>query len=375
MTASSPAVRLASELIAFDTGAPDGGEEACAYFVGALLEQAGFSVHYQPAAPGQVNCIARLPGRGDGSALCLCGHLDTVPAHSAAWTTDPHTPVIVDGRLYGRGASDMKGGIAAIVIAALDQAARRLSQRDLLLVFTAGEESGCLGARVLCRQPELLGDVGALIIAEPTSNRPMLGHKGALWLEAVTRGVAAHGSMPERGVNAIYRAARSVLRLEALEFPGASHPILGRPTVNVGTIAGGSRINIVPDFARIEIDIRTIPGMDHEQVREEVAAALGASVEIQLLLGAPGVWTEADNPWVRSVFAIATAILGSSPQVGAVPYFTDASVLLPALAHPPALILGPGDAAMAHKSDECCTVALIDEAVELYGQVIQAWCG
>src|SRR6266498_2846770 len=135
----------------------------------------------------------------------------------------------------------------------------------------AGEETGSEGAFALARRG-MRGQAGALVVAEPTTNRPLCGHKGALWLKATTRGVTAHGSMPEKGVNAIYAAARAVGRLEAFDFNVARHPVMGAPTLNVGTLHGGLNLNSVPDRAEIGIDIRTIPGMLHGLLRDQIAS-------------------------------------------------------------------------------------------------------
>ena len=132
---------------------------------------------------------------------------------------------------------------------------------ELVLIITAGEETGCTGAAALIRgEAQCCPQVGALVVAEPTGNQLLVGHKGALWLEAVTTGVTAHGSMPEKGVNAVYKAARAVTALQDFDFNFARHDVLGNPTLNVGAISGGLNINSVPDRAVIGIDIRTIPG-------------------------------------------------------------------------------------------------------------------
>src|SRR5437588_407730 len=161
----------------------------------------------------------------------------------------------------------MKSGVAAIVAAALQLSRARLRGPGMTLVLVAGEETGCEGAAHLARTPGALGRAGALVVAEPTGIQPVIGHKGALWLRARFRGVTAHGSMPERGVNAVVKAARAVLKLADLRFDVAPDPLLGAPTLNVGTFAGGLNLNSVPDEAVIGIDLRTIPAQRHAQVR------------------------------------------------------------------------------------------------------------
>jgi succinyl-diaminopimelate desuccinylase len=204
------------------------------------------------------------------------------------------------------------------------------------------------------------GQAGALVVAEPTTNRPLCRHKGALWLKTTTRGVTAHGSMPDKGVNAIYAAARAVGRLEAFDF-------------NVGTLHGGLNINSVPDRAEIGIDIRTIPGMGHGLLRDHIASYLGPEVELAPVVDVESVWTDPAHPWMREVFCGDGQ--DNVPIVETAPYFTDASALTPALGDVPTLILGPGHAHMAHQTDEWCECSRIEEAVAIYARLIAAWCG
>jgi succinyl-diaminopimelate desuccinylase len=369
-------VRLTQELVRLDTVNPTSPERPCAELLGGLLEAAGFRVSRHEFAPGRTSIAARLDA-GGGAPLCLAGHLDTVPLGKAPWSRDPFAAEIAGGRLYGRGSSDMKSGVAALACAALEVARSRPRRAGLLVAFVAGEETGCEGSAHLARSAGL-GRAGALLVGEPTGNQPLTGHKGALWLRARTRGVTAHGSMPERGVNAVYRAARAVTFLESWRFAAAPDPLLGAPTLNVGTISGGMNLNSVPDEAVVGIDIRTVPGQRHEAVRADLArglAGLGFEVELEPVVDVEGVRTDAADPWVESVFEACARVLGRRPEPAAAPYFTDAAALAPALGGPPALILGPGELALAHQTDEWCETAKIEAAATLYGEVARRWCG
>jgi succinyl-diaminopimelate desuccinylase len=243
-----------------------------------------------------------------------------------------------------------------------------------MLVITAGEETGCSGAEALVRANGQLGQVGALVVAEPTGNKPLVGHKGALWLEAETRGVTAHGSMPEQGVNAVYKAARAVAALQEFDFNVARHDVLGGPTINVGTIQGGLNINSVPDRAIIGIDIRNIPAQSHAQIREQLTSYLGRDVTLRTLLDAKSVWTDPHHPWISEVFQVAWNVEGVGDDIGAAPYFTDASVLTPAFGSPPTVIIGPGELALGHQTNEYCLVSRIERATEMYAQLVRNWC-
>jgi succinyl-diaminopimelate desuccinylase len=372
--ATTRAVELTRQLIRFHTINPDNPEQPCSEYLGRLLESAGFRVDRHEFAPKRTSLVARLNGGANANPLVFAGHVDTVPLGARKWSVDPFAAEIGEGKLYGRGSSDMKSGVAAFVVAALELATRMPGTAGLTLLVLAGEETGCEGAFHLAQQSGALGRAGALVVAEPSSNRPLVGHKGALWLKGLTRGVTAHGSMPERGVNAIYLAARAVLQLQQFRFEVAEDPLLGLPTLNVGTIRGGLNVNSVPDQAEIGIDIRTVPGQDHRAIREALAAALGSGVEIRSVIDVPGMRTPSEDPWVQEVFELMTSILGRRPEPQAASYFTDASALTPAYGGVPTLVLGPGEPSQAHQTDEFCALERIEQAVEAYSCIARRWC-
>jgi len=369
------AIALTQDLVRFNTINPPGAERACAEHLAGLLEPVGFAVELIPFGERRAQLVARIGGADDRSPLGFTGHLDTVPLGAQPWSVDPFAAEIADGKLYGRGSSDMKSGVAAFVAACMALADRLKGTPGVLLVITAGEETGCSGAAELAKEKARLGKVGAFVVAEPTGNRPLVGHKGALWLEAETVGVTAHGSMPEKGVNAIYKAARAVTALQVFDFNVARHEKLGAPTLNVGTIQGGLNINSVPDRALIGIDIRTIPAQTHAQIRAQLASYLGPEVTLRTLMDAQSIWSDPQGSWMREVFEVAQAVAGVGDQIAAAPYFTDASELTPTLGNPPTVILGPGELALAHQTDEYCLVSRIEEATELYAQLVLRWCG
>ncbi len=374
MATSLDALQLTKDLMRINTVNPPGNEEYCARTIAKILEDAGFRARYHAYADKRLNVIADIGGDGAKPPLCFTGHLDVVPLGAAPWTRNPFAGETETGRLFGRGSSDMKSGVAAFVVAACRLAPRLADTAGLELVITAGEEQGCEGARYLTRDCPL-GRAGAIVVAEPTANQPCVGHKGALWLRARTRGVTAHGSMPDRGVNAIYKACRAVDTLQAFRFAAQPHDLMGAPTLNVGTIRGGLNINSVPDEAQIEIDIRTVPTVDHRSLMAELVRQLGPDVALEPLIDVGPVYTPPDDPWIEDVFAVMTSILGSRPQPATAAYFTDAAMLKPAYGNPPAVILGPGEPHMAHQTDEYCVIDRIDQAVAAYDEIIRRWCG
>jgi succinyl-diaminopimelate desuccinylase len=364
-------VALTQELVRTETINPPGNEARAAAVLGARLEAAGLEVSaHELGEPARTSLVARL-----APALCLTGHLDTVPLGGRDWARDPLGAEIDGDRLHGRGASDMKGGVAAIVVAAERVAALGHGRAGLEVVLCAGEETGCDGALALARADGALGRAGAVLVAEPTTNMPCVAHKGVVWLDAVAEGRTAHGSMPHLGDNAIHKLARAVTRLEGFGFDAPEHPLLGAATLNVGTIAGGLNINSVPDRARAGLDVRTVPGLSAEAVAEQLAAAAGAEVRIETRLALDPVDTDPGDPWVRDVFEVMGPLIGETPEARGLAYFTDAAALVPAYGTPPAVICGPGDADQAHRTDESCSVAALEAAAEGFFEIARRWCG
>jgi succinyl-diaminopimelate desuccinylase len=357
------AVDLALELVRLDTVNPPGREEPAASLLADRLTGAGFDVAFHEHAPGRPSVVARLAG--DGPPLCMTGHLDTVPLGGAPWSFEAFGE-LRDWRLYGRGSSDMKGGVAAIVVAAERVAA--LGGGPLEVVLCAAEETGCEGALHLASSGAL-GRAGAVLVAEPTSGVPHVAHKGVLWARARTEGKSAHGSSPHLGRNAIYPLAAAVAALSELTFDVPPHPVLGEPSFNVGTISGGSGINLVPDRAEAGIDIRTVPGMSSPEILERLRSLAGPEVTIEAILDLPPVSTDPDDPFVRSAVDVAGA------SGGGLAYFTDAAALTPAYGSPPTVIWGPGEAAQAHQTDEWASAEKIDAAAEGFFEIARRWCG
>ena len=298
-------IELTQALVRLNTINPPGDEDRCVDLLAELLTAAGFACRRHAFAPRRTSLVARILATNGQPPLAFTGHVDVVPLGNAAWQHEPFAAQIVDGRLYGRGSSDMKSGVAAFTCAAIARAERlRASGHGLTLIITAGEETGCEGAFAMAADAdvaELLGTAGALVVAEPTANQPLLGDKGAFWLQASASGVTAHGSMPQHGDNAVYKIARAALALEQFEFETGPHALMGAPTLNVGTVRGGLNINSVPDAAELGIDIRTVAGQDHRRLLQCLCHALGPQIGLRALLDVGSVFTEAEQPWMQRV--------------------------------------------------------------------------
>ncbi len=364
---------LTRELLAFNTINPPGMERACARHLGAMLEEAGFAVDYHEFAEARTSLIARIGGDASKAPICFTGHVDTVPLGAARWKRDAFAGETDGDRLYGRGSTDMKSGIAAFVAAAIELAPCLMRGPGLVLVITAGEEIGCEGARFLADR-DLLGRAGAIVVAEPTGNYPFVGHKGLAWFEIETEGVTAHGSMPEVGDNAIVKMARVIGDLEHFHFPVESHPIMGKPTLNVGTIRGGLNTNSVPDEARITLDTRTVPGIDHAHLCKSLESLLAPrGAQVRKIVDTPALYTEPADEWVQRVFEACTPFLEARPLPKTITFSTDGADLKRGMGDPPTLILGPGEPTLAHQTDEWCSMHRIEQSVDLFRTLMLDW--
>jgi succinyl-diaminopimelate desuccinylase len=373
MNARIDARALTRELLAFNTINPPGMERACARHLGGILEAAGFRVAYHEFAEGRTSLIAEIGGGGDRPPICFTGHIDTVPLGFAKWTRDAFAGETDGDRIYGRGATDMKAGIAAFVAAAVELAPRLAGTAGVVLVITAGEEIGCEGAKYLADH-RLLGRAGAIVVAEPTANYPYIGHKGLAWFEVETRGVTAHGSMPEVGDNAIVKMAGVIGDLQNYRFPVESHPAMGKPTLNVGTIRGGLNTNSVPDEARITIDTRTVPGIEHVHLCKSLQALLAPrGATVRQIVDTPSLYTEPDDEWVQQVFEVCTPFLGERPQPRTITFSTDGADLRRGFGGPPTVIVGPGEPTLAHQTDEWCSLERTRQSVELFATLMRRW--
>ena len=360
-------IDLARRLVQIDTSNPPGREAPLASILEPILKTVGFQVEAHELEPGRPNLLARL---GTGPFLCLTGHMDTVPADPDEWTCDPFAAEVSDGLLYGLGSSDMKSGVAAIVAAACEIAALPDRQGGLVLVLTAAEETGCQGAEYLAGHG-VLGSAGAMVIAEPTGMEPLVGHKGAMWIRAVARGKAAHGSRPQEGDNAIYKAARAINRIASYKPTAPPHPILGSSTISVGTIQGGVKTNVVPAKAEFSMDLRLIPDQRPESVLEELSRALGPEVEISGWNASEALMSDPADPWIADVLDLMATLTGRQALAGGASYFTDGAALSRAMGKPSAIVLGPGR--MAHQADEHCPIAEIELAVQAYKEIMRRW--
>ena len=366
----SDTVKLLKELIALPSvnpaflppGDARTGEQYVADFVAVVAARAGLEIEFQKVLPGRANIIVRLrPQNKISRTILLAPHLDTVPVA----TEEQFLPRKQGGRLFGRGACDTKGSVAAMLSAlcALAKSKQRPRETEIIFAGLVDEESAQAGSRTLATS-KLKADLA--IVGEPTSLQVVTAHKGNIWLQLETHGKSAHGSRPELGRNAIHAMARVV---EALETDYAAmlrkrrHRLLGPATVNVGTIRGGTQANIVPDSCVITIDRRTLPGETESGVKREIEAFLARKklhATFSNARNAPclPMETDASLPLVHQFLRS----IGQRKPAG-VRFFCDAAVL--AEGGIPSVVFGPGDIAQAHTSDEWISLRSLERAKEI----------
>jgi acetylornithine deacetylase/succinyl-diaminopimelate desuccinylase-like protein len=345
---------------------PDGGqsgERAMAEALGAIGKAAGLAVESKPVLPQRANLLVRLSPRGKvRQRILLAPHLDTVGPPGGA---EMFRPVRKNGRIYGRGACDTKGSVAAMfgALLRLSTGGSRPSQTEIVFAGLVDEENAQAGSRALVASG-FKADLA--IVGEPTCLQVVTAHKGDLWLRLETHGKSAHGARPELGRNAVHEMARIVDVLEteyAAEIRDRQHPLLGRATVNVGSIGGGTQPNIVPAQCFITVDRRTLPGESEAAVRREINAVLrkhGLKATLGSARHAPCVplETEPKLPLVQQLLDAA----GQTRPIG-VDFFCDAAVL--AQGGIPSVVFGPGDIAQAHTANEWISARSLESATDL----------
>jgi acetylornithine deacetylase/succinyl-diaminopimelate desuccinylase-like protein len=346
-----------------DPGVENPGERACAEFVADFLRGCGAETSLHEVRPGRPNVVGRFPADRPGKPrLIFAPHLDTVSV--GGMTIDPFAAELRDGKIWGRGASDTKGPMSAMLWALREMRdAIPALPHEIWFAGLMGEEAGQDGARAFVR--ELVNEPGFdparcfALVGEPTMLDVVHRTKGATWIKASAHGKAVHASTPDKGDNAIYKMASLVSAVRDEVAPSLkklSDPLLGSPTISVGVIRGGTKTNIVPDLCEVEIDLRSIPGQDISLVLDLLRNAC-PGVTLELSQSSPPLDTDAAHPLIALL-----ASDGSRP-VGA-PWFCDAAVF--SAAKIPAVACGPGDIAQAHTCDEWIAVIELERGAAFY---------
>jgi len=374
-----PAVALLHDLVAIDSVNPSlvpgaAGEAEIVDAIAARLRAIGLDVELQEAAPGRRNVVGILEGRGAGPSLMFCGHVDTVGVDGMV---RPFDPIERDGRLYGRGAQDMKGGVAAMIDAARVIAEEGLPAGRLIVACVVDEEYASVGADALVTRWR----ADAAVVTEPTDLHVAIGHKGFAWFDIETRGRAAHGSRPAEGRDAIMRMGRVLHRLEALDRALQARdpdPLMGVPSLHASLIEGGRELSSYPDRCVLKIERRTVTGEDDTQVARELAAILDAEraadpefeASLRLTFARPAYAIAESAPLPQAVLRAARRAAVES-RVGSMSFWTDAAVL--GKAGIPAVLFGPRGAGL-HSVEEYVSLAAVTQCRDTLVALARDWC-
>ena len=349
------------------------GEMAAARILCEELEQAGIDVRIDIWDGKRANVIAQARSGGRKRALLFACHLDVVPAGEVGWREPAFSAIEHDGKIYGRGSADMKGGITAVVTAIqqIVKAETKL-EGDIILFAAAGEETDSCGAKRFVRDyGDKLPSLAGVVLPEPTNFDVVTAHRGMLWLEVNTKGKAAHGSSPELGINAISSMKTVLDALENYKIECGPHELLGECSMSINTITGGEAMNTVPDKCSVGIDIRTLPGQNHQDI-------IGDLREILAKLKQANPKFEGQVSVIREVSALESdpscdfakdfcSAVGTS-KTKAVGFTTDGPHLAPLGA--PVLIFGPGKPEVCHRPDEYIDIADVEKAARYYKNII-----
>jgi acetylornithine deacetylase len=372
--------QLACDLVAIESVNPDlvsqgGGEAAIARFISEWLGDQGLVVDVVEPVRGRPSVVGVVPGKGGGRTLMLNAHMDTVGAGGMG---DPFKPAVDSGRIYGRGAYDMKGSLAAIMIAAKE--AKRLElEGDLVITAVADEEVASLGTSAVLERYK----ADAAIVTEPTELRLCTAHKGFAWLEVEVRGVAAHGSRPDLGVDAIAHMGavlRFVADLDEKLRHGARHPLLGSGSIHASLIEGGQELSTYPARCALKLERRTIPGEDGASALAEMEKVIALSrrrlpqldASVRMTLDRNPSEVNAESEIALAVRDSARETLGSQPDLIGAPYWMDMALLN--AAGIPTVAFGPSGQG-AHADVEWVDVASLELCVKTYVNAAARICG
>lgn len=367
-------IDLVKQLIAARS-TPEVGERTAAEVMAAYFERHGIACQVDRWDRNRANVVAHVKSSGRRPALYFVCHLDVVSPGEEPWHHDPFEAHEANGQLYGRGTVDMKGGTAAAAVAIAETLAEGVElQGDVFFAATAAEETDSAGIIRLMEQAESLPPAAGIIIPEPTDFAVVTAHRGLFWLEITTKGKAVHSSMPQRGVNAILAMKQVIDALEHYEIACPPHPTLGACSLSVNTITGGEAMNIVPDQCCLGVDIRTLPGQNHDALLCDIERHLAplmaqdrqvnATIAVDRSVGA--LETDADCPFVKTFCSAVDVDL-----TNAIGFTTDGPHLISLGA--PIVIYGPGQPGQCHQVNEHIALADLQQATDVFKKVIRTF--
>jgi len=361
-------IELTQELVRINSENPPGNEREIAKYIKDFLEDLNISTELIEFEKNRFDVVASI---GSGKGIMFNGHMDTVPI-GGNWSLDPFGGRISNGKVYGRGASDMKGGIASI-LAAVGNISKQNFKRKLLLTFVADEEVALRGSEYLIKnRKEIFKDIKYGLVAESNGLNLTIAQKGIVDLKVKFKGKAAHASRPESGDNAIYKAADFIQELRKLikKLNKRKVPLLGKGTISVGTINGGTKVNIVPEFCNLEIDRRIVPGETIDSAIKQIRfilKKLDLNADIEIRASRMPMRIDSNLELINIIKSITKVkSIGESGYTESEMYYKDAKI--------PCITFGPGIPSQAHVANEYIPIKNLQKATKIYEQIIRKVC-
>lgn len=362
---------LLQKLVTVNTSNPPGNEDSLIDTILDVARPAKEQYKIIPVAQGRSDLLLEIKGK-PGSVIGFAGHLDTVPAgDESRWKYPPFSGKTEGGYLFGRGASDMRGGLAAMLMLFRHYAGNGIvPPATLRFLFTADEESGGAGISIL-RDGRFLDDLSQLFICEPTDCLPGIAEKGAVWVEITVEGKTSHAAIPEKGINALEYGISFMERLKKKIESLPAHPLLGSCTCSITRAVSGIKTNTVPDYAELSADIRTGPGIGSDKVfrivneeAERITSSSSVKLKVNFTNNREALEVSLDSHMLRKLRKVYANLDLQFEPVG-IQFYTDASLVIPYL-HTPFVILGPGKQAECHSTDEKVEISMVEKAFLIY---------
>jgi len=364
---------LLQRLIQIKSVNPPGNEKEIANFIKGFLLKNDIPSKLIPLEEGRSSVVAKIEGKEERN-ITLCGHLDTVRVIEEDWTKPPLQGIIEEGKMYGRGTSDMKGGVAAIIYTLILLKRRGITpQKKVQLALTADEEWGYRGAKTLVDQG-FFDQTDFLIITEPTNLQVAVGEKGEIWIKAKFYGKSAHGSTPELGVNTVVPGSKFVLEVsEEYKKLFNPDPLWGNNSINIGQFHGGVQVNVVPNYSEVQLDFRVISEEDKKRALElvrkkgrDIAEEFGVQFKEEIFNYHPPIFTSLDNLYIQKFMQVVGV-----KEATIVKYCTDGGTIIPEKKIP-FIVFGPGDIAQAHQNDEYIELESLYQSVDTFLEFLKS---
>ncbi|MCL1631540.1 ArgE/DapE family deacylase [Sporolactobacillus sp. CPB3-1] len=372
------AIELLKNLLKTNTTNPPGNEAEAAALIKPLFDSTGIETKIVPYSTRRHQLIATLHGAEPGKVLAFTGHMDVVPVGELPWDHDPFGAEEAGGKIYGRGASDMKSGLAAMIAAMIQLKEEKVPLKGTLkFIATVGEETSSIGAEQLVGSG-YANDFDAVVIGEPTGNELSIAEKGALWVRLTTYGKTGHGSTPDCGINANEHMIALLSRFQSdFSFVYEADDLLSEPTSSIDVLRGGSGTNVIPDKCTVEIDMRTLPSQNHEEILASVQSLIDGlkqdipelRVKVEVINDMLPVKTPKDDPFVQQLVRVIEDVRKKKIEPYGFSGYTDGAFFAQTGRIFPITVVGPGSPQVAHQPNEYIERAPFFDSIQIYKRI------